>query len=218
MIIGRPFCRFLCPYGALLGLFASLASRKVSVTPGDCTNCQLCENVCPYNAVLPPSPIPNETEKRRGLQQLLLSFLLFPILIIGFGILGYYVAPKLAPLHHTVKTAALIYAEEQKLVALPGSFSETHAVMLTGESNGEIYQQALQVIQRFRITGIGFGIWCGLVIGLKLVVLSLHRRRLEYSISPSRCYACGRCFWYCPNQKNERILLDESDSRRSEKL
>ncbi len=56
--VGRPFCRFLCPYGALLGLCGSFASHKVSVTPGECTKCRLCEEICPYNAILRPTAAP----------------------------------------------------------------------------------------------------------------------------------------------------------------
>ena len=56
MFVGRPYCRFLCPYGALLKL-ASLASKwRVRVTPDLCTQCQLCANSCPFGAMREPSP------------------------------------------------------------------------------------------------------------------------------------------------------------------
>ena len=56
MFVGRPYCRFLCPYGGLLKL-ASLASKwRVRVTPDTCTQCRLCEQSCPFGAMREPAP------------------------------------------------------------------------------------------------------------------------------------------------------------------
>jgi polyferredoxin len=49
--VGRPYCRFLCPYGALLGLCSRVAWKHVTITPDDCVNCRLCENTCPFGAI-----------------------------------------------------------------------------------------------------------------------------------------------------------------------
>ena len=54
--VGRPYCRFFCPYGALLSLFSRWAWRKISVTPDECVVCSLCHESCPYGAVQPPTP------------------------------------------------------------------------------------------------------------------------------------------------------------------
>jgi NAD-dependent dihydropyrimidine dehydrogenase PreA subunit len=205
--IARPFCRFLCPYGALLGLCGSVAAKKVSVTPGDCTKCNLCANVCPYNAILPPTVLPNQVERRQGPQRLLMAIVILPVLMALLGFLGYKAVPKFATLHTSVRTAELLYAEEHKLVDIPGLFPETHAFAQSGGSNNEAYAKALETVKRFRVAGLGFGLWCGLVIGLKLIVLSTRRKRTQYEVDSARCFACGRCFWYCPNQQGERVLL-----------
>ena len=56
MFVGRPYCRFLCPYGALLGVFSRVAWRTVSITPDECTACTLCHEACPFGAIEPPTP------------------------------------------------------------------------------------------------------------------------------------------------------------------
>ena len=54
--IGRPYCRFLCPYGALLSVVSRWTWRKVSVTPDECVTCSLCEDACPFGSVHLPTP------------------------------------------------------------------------------------------------------------------------------------------------------------------
>jgi polyferredoxin len=41
------WCRYLCPYGALLGLVSLLSPLKVVRTPAACTSCRQCAAVCP---------------------------------------------------------------------------------------------------------------------------------------------------------------------------
>jgi len=50
-LVGRPYCRWLCPYGALLSLVARLSWRGVSVTPERESDCGLCLDACPYGAI-----------------------------------------------------------------------------------------------------------------------------------------------------------------------
>lgn len=51
MFVGRPYCRYLCPYGGLLEWVTRLASRGVTVTPGKELDCGLCQEACPYGAI-----------------------------------------------------------------------------------------------------------------------------------------------------------------------
>lgn len=43
----NPFCRYLCPYGALLGLVATLSPLRVTRNLENCVSCGVCSNVCP---------------------------------------------------------------------------------------------------------------------------------------------------------------------------
>lgn len=46
IFIYRVFCRFLCPLGAIYGLFNKLSIIGVKVDKAKCTNCHACVNVC----------------------------------------------------------------------------------------------------------------------------------------------------------------------------
>lgn len=49
LFMERPFCKYACPYGALLGifnLFRLFPLRRVAVT---CIDCKACDRVCPMN-------------------------------------------------------------------------------------------------------------------------------------------------------------------------
>ena len=48
LFVGRPYCRYLCPYGAILRVLSCFSKWRLSIPPGTCINCQLCEEVCPY--------------------------------------------------------------------------------------------------------------------------------------------------------------------------
>lgn len=45
----RAFCRFLCPLGAIYGLFARFAVLGMKVEPTRCTDCGKCVRVCPMD-------------------------------------------------------------------------------------------------------------------------------------------------------------------------
>ena len=55
MIVGwwvpRPFCRFLCPYGVLLGLVSIVAFRRRTIDRDTCVLCGQCEKACPVQAI-----------------------------------------------------------------------------------------------------------------------------------------------------------------------
>ncbi len=45
----RAFCRFLCPLGAIYGLFARVSLLGVKVVPAKCTDCGRCVSACPMD-------------------------------------------------------------------------------------------------------------------------------------------------------------------------
>jgi len=47
VVLRNPFCRYLCPYGALLGLTAMLSPVRVTRDSDRCVSCGACNQACP---------------------------------------------------------------------------------------------------------------------------------------------------------------------------
>jgi polyferredoxin len=47
LVVKNAWCRFLCPYGALLGIAGWLSPLKVTRTAQTCIDCELCTRACP---------------------------------------------------------------------------------------------------------------------------------------------------------------------------
>lgn len=56
----RPFCRYLCPLGAVYSLFNPIALYRFEVNQDSCTKCGACRKACPMD--LPVHEIPNNLE------------------------------------------------------------------------------------------------------------------------------------------------------------
>ncbi|MBI3189991.1 MAG: 4Fe-4S binding protein, partial [Ignavibacteriales bacterium] len=49
LFIKNFWCRFLCPYGALLGVLSWLSPLKITRNKSTCIDCELCTKACPSN-------------------------------------------------------------------------------------------------------------------------------------------------------------------------
>ena len=49
VFVERPWCKYACPYGALLGLSNKIRIFKIRRTPSTCINCKKCDHSCPMN-------------------------------------------------------------------------------------------------------------------------------------------------------------------------
>ncbi len=49
LLVKNFWCRYLCPYGALLGFFSIFSPLKVTRNPETCTGCAECSLACPSN-------------------------------------------------------------------------------------------------------------------------------------------------------------------------
>ena len=161
LFVGRPYCRFLCPYGALLRLASKAAKWRVRVTPDICTKCALCQHSCPFGAIREPTEdpgaLPVNPQTRAAARRRLAGLLLLLPVLIALGALG---GAKLAA---------------------AGSGLE--------------------------LGGRLFGGWVGLVVGGKLISLCIRRNHADFEPEPSACFACARCFEFCPSERIRRGLM-----------
>lgn len=50
LFIYRPFCRYICPYGAIMGLISKISIIKLR-KDDSCVSCRICEKTCPMEAM-----------------------------------------------------------------------------------------------------------------------------------------------------------------------
>jgi polyferredoxin len=46
LFLYRPFCRYVCPLGAIYGLFNRVSLYRITVDTKTCTSCKICQKVC----------------------------------------------------------------------------------------------------------------------------------------------------------------------------
>ncbi|WP_156922793.1 4Fe-4S binding protein [Desulfitobacterium metallireducens] len=49
LFIERPWCKYACPYGAVLGFFNFFRIFKIHRKNSSCVNCKACDRACPMN-------------------------------------------------------------------------------------------------------------------------------------------------------------------------
>jgi len=201
--IGRPYCRFLCPYGIILRQFSRLSRWRVKITPTDCNQCKLCEDACPYGAIQSPVPQWPEATYRKDKRRLALLLILFPILIAFGSWLGNSLAPLAARTHATVALAERVFMEENR--ETEGTTDASQFFRMSGESIASLYDRAATIQGRFEKGGYFFGGFLGLVLGAKLILLSLRPSQRDYEADRAGCVSCGRCYQYCPKEHEHRL-------------
>ncbi len=98
MFIGRPYCRFLCPYSVLLRHLSRFSIKHLRITPDDCIQCSLCEDACPFGAIDTPTQTPDDVNARSKMR-LAGLVLATPVLILAFGWLASLAAPAFTHWH-----------------------------------------------------------------------------------------------------------------------
>jgi ferredoxin len=201
IFINRPYCRYLCPYGVLQNIFSRFSSRHLTITPAECTNCRLCEDACPYDAILfsDEAHPPEEPQKQR--RRFIIFILLVPLFAAGGGILFRNLSPVLSGLNSNVRLAREIRAEKETGVVAVSKAAV--AFKEAGKTEKELFDEEIKIYERFRKGSLVTGIFLGLSLGLSLVSLTTRTRRPGYVPHKGKCYSCGRCFQYCPVHINK---------------
>jgi len=100
---GRPFCRFICPYGVILSLFAKISFRQVKITKKECINCRLCHNACPVDAIRPPYENKVKESRSAGVNRILRYIVFLPIMVIAGAIIMYLLGDKFSEINEDVQ-------------------------------------------------------------------------------------------------------------------
>ncbi len=203
IFIGRPYCRFFCPYGILLRHISRLSKWRVTITPDECINCRLCQDACPFGAIESPTAQWGRQDYDKGRKRLALALGALPVLIF-LGSWGVSLtAGAMSRVHPTVRLAERIHLEESGQVK--DTTDASAAFRATGRSVEELYAETVSIQSSMRLGSWILGGFVGLVIGLKLIRHCVRRPRTDYEADRAQCLACGRCFEYGPR---ERLRLE----------
>jgi len=206
-VVGRPYCRFLCPYGVLLRQLSRLSPWRVTITPDECIQCRLCEDACPFGAIeAPAAAIPKKaytSSKRR----LVMLIALIPVLSAAGGWIGIKSHLRLAQSNPTVALSVLVAAHHAGTAqSMP---HEIEAFVQSGLDAASLRQAADAVIKQFYIGSAILGILLGLLVGIKAAAAMAVPRNTDFEAHRAGCFACGRCFAYCPREQKLRLSAAE---------
>ncbi|MEA3446750.1 MAG: 4Fe-4S binding protein [Bacteroidota bacterium] len=196
LFVGRPYCRFVCPYGVLLSWVSRFSWKHLSITPSKCIQCKLCTTSCPFDVIDYPTNEKLELNSKSNRRNFTIWFLLIPVWMLVFGFTVSKAHIFLSKANSTVYLAEL-------LIAQPELISESDNLDIdTFRSSGKTIEQLIEearIIQAKFYTGSWIlGIFLGLVIGIMLMNQFRFRKRKDYEANRADCLSCGRCMDYCP--------------------
>jgi NosR/NirI family nitrous oxide reductase transcriptional regulator len=198
-VIARPYCRFLCPLGVLLNWMSRLSKWQVTITPDYCNNCRLCEESCPFGAIQNPVDAKYDETKQSEIRRIAVLIVLLPLVIFGSGWIVSLLHVPLSRQHFTVSLAEEIQLEDS------GQRQETTEITRTFRASGKptemLFAEAKIIQEKFKTGGWILGGFLGFIICIKIINLSIQRKRENYSIDTGTCLSCGRCFKYCPYEQ-----------------
>jgi ferredoxin len=149
-------------------------------------------------------PAPAETGARElGAARRRLGWLLalLPVLVAAGAWAGSKLSPAAAQLHPGVALAERYIRQQTAPVQYGLMTPEALSLQRAAGDPAAILKAASDLRRRFDLACWLFGGWIGLVIGLKLVSLSVLASRTDYEPDRGACLGCARCFTACPNER-----------------
>ncbi len=200
VFVGRPYCRFLCPYGLILRQIGRISRFRVTITPDECIHCRLCEDSCPFGAIDKPTVQWPQKEYAKGKRRLLLLIPCLPVFVVIGTLLGFKLHHQLARLHPDVKIAEYIRLDQagvssEKITDVVKDFYDS------GQSLEKLNERTVAKQKQFAFGSSIVGGWIGLIAALSLIHYSIFWKRHEYEAQRTGCVACGRCYNACPRHR-----------------
>lgn len=204
VFIGRPYCRFFCPYGVLLNLTSRLSKRHLTITPAACIQCRLCEDSCPFGAIDKPEEAKTVESRRTIIKRYSWLIILIPVVMFigGWTVASFH--ETLAKVNPKVRLASIIL--ETPEVLDKDTSLDIDAFKDSGQSSAELFTEAASIVSDFYVGGWILGAFLGLVFGLTLTQLTIIRFRTDYTPNKGTCFSCARCVDYCPVEKDVNVL------------
>jgi ferredoxin len=199
VFIARPYCRFFCPYGVLLGLMSRFARWHLAITPTDCVDCRLCEATCPFDYINKPNTGLEREVRATGVQRLGYLFLMLPLMVVLAGWIGHRMSTPMSRYNNTVFLAEQIMVEKANPEMEPSLETTTFRSM--GMPEEQLIADAKKIQAQMNMGGWMLGGFLGLVFGLKLIGISIVRDQKDYEVDKPTCFSCGRCCSYCPSDE-----------------
>lgn len=202
VFVGRPFCQFLCPYGALLSVFSSLSWKKLDITKDTCINCALCGKSCPVDAIRSPQSSKVKEARSKGVNRIILFVVLLPLFVAAGSLFVGTNSDTLSLANKRVYLYEQLMEKEANPEMEESLEIETFNAM--GGNVEELKTEVDEIKHQYSIYSYIIGALIGFVIGFKLLKLSLKRSRKTYEISSAKCTMCGKCFNYCPQNLKKK--------------
>ncbi len=202
MFIGRPYCRFGCPYGVILRQAARLSRWKVSILPpgAKCIQCRLCLPHCPFDAINPPAAGLKKDYYTPEIRKIAIYLLITAFMVVLGGYTGYTLGGHLAQGDLAVLRAAVINDQPTPGISQADRQAIAASIRSAGLEEQEINATAEALIRRFKISSGLILAGLALVISVKLVKTTIYRTSSDYMPDAGNCLSCGRCFASCPTE------------------
>lgn len=203
MFIGRPYCRFLCPYGVLLKWTSKVSKWHMTITPAECIRCKLCTTSCPFDAIDYPTDPKVIKGSRSQSRKFLIYLLLIPVWVAAGGFVGYKSHTWLSKANAEVYLAELLITHPE--VKNDPDNLDVQTFLSSGKTMEQLVEEATVVRRKFRTGSTLAGGFIGLVIALTLLSQVTFRRNSDYTPNRGDCFSCARCMDYCPIDKKIAI-------------
>lgn len=199
LFVARPYCRYLCPYGVLLGWMSKFSKHHLSITPNECIQCKLCDHSCPFNVIDEPTEQLKPEEKQLNKRRFTLFAFLVPVWIIAGGFILSLAHPFISKAHPDVYMAELLISHPE--IKNDPDNLDVQTFLASGKSMEQLVDEAKVIRIKYHTGTWILGGFLGLALGLMLMNQYVIRRRTDYAPNKVACYSCGRCMDYCPVKK-----------------